>query len=283
MSRRRIILGAPTQTGLVEELRLRIGEVGGDFGTGVATQAATSFGTGGVRLLAARDDHKHPYLIAPKSMIQPVSPTTSTAGVTEYFPRADHVHFVDPGAAIYGAGASNVSLSTSTGGVEAAASRGDHVHYLIPATNISNVSLANWTSGIDTAVARGDHVHYLVPAVTASNVSFAGSTAGVASNVSRGDHVHYFPPGVRTSQAYTQNVVYTNSGSGPLFLNITAWPNAATIIQLYATSPQVLLGEVECTFFKEIFQICGPIKPGESYYMTADTGVNVVVWIEYGF
>lgn len=283
MTRRRIILGSPTQTGLIEELRLRIGEVGADFSTGVATQAATSFGTGGVQALGAKGDHQHPYLIAPVSMIQNVSPTTSTAGITDYFPRADHVHFVDPGAAIYGAGASNVSLSTSTGGVEAAASRGDHVHYLVPATNISNVSMVDWTAGITVDVARGDHVHYLVPSLTAEDVSLSTSTAGVASNVSRGDHVHYFPPGVRTSQAYTQNVVYTNSGSGPLFLNITAWPDSATIVQLYATSPQVLLGEVQCTFFKEIFQICGSIKPGESYYMTADTGVNVVVWIEYGF
>jgi hypothetical protein len=62
-------------------------------------------------------------------MIQPVSPTTSTAGVAEYFPRGDHVHFVDPGAAIYGAGASNVSITTSTGGIAPNASRGDHVHY----------------------------------------------------------------------------------------------------------------------------------------------------------
>jgi hypothetical protein len=132
MSRRRIILGSPTQTGLIDELRLRIGEVGDDFSTGVATQAATSFGTGGVQLRAAKGDHLHPYLIAPKTLIQPVSPTTSTAGVSDYFPRGDHVHYVNPGAIVFGAGASDVSFSTSTAGVSGAAARQDHVHYLNP-------------------------------------------------------------------------------------------------------------------------------------------------------
>jgi hypothetical protein len=250
MSRRRIILGAPTQTGLVEELRLRIGEVGGDFGTGVATQAATSFGTGGVRLLAARDDHKHPYLIAPKSMIQPVSPTTSTAGVTEYFPRGDHVHFVDPGAAIYGAGASNVSLSTSTGGVEAAAS-------------------------------RGDHVHYLVPSAAASNVSFAASTAGVASNVSRGDHVHRLLPGaLAPAVARVTAHTYVNTGSGPLWVMISHVLGTGGLTSVLDVDG-AQAAEVGPTALRPI-QIMSVVAPNSEYYFSSTaSSVTIKNWAEY--
>ena len=248
--RRRIILGAPTESGLLNEMRLRLGEVGDDFSTSVSTQAATAVGTGGVKPLAARGDHQHPYLMAPKTLIQQVNMTTSTAGISDYFPRADHVHFLNPGAIIYGAGASNVSLSTSTAGVAANAARGDHVHYLLPATDISN---ASWST----------------------------ATAGLQSNVARGDHVHIVPHGVNTQPARTTSVVYTNNGSGPMWVMISLALSlpAADGAHLQVGGVDVAHGDGPVN---DHFFIAGIVNPGSSYLLTATGGANIGNWTEYG-
>ena len=178
------------------------------------------------------------------------------------------------------------ATAVGTAGVSQLASKTDHKHPAAMATSAVNVSFITSTAGILDVFARGDHMHFGVQgyASGASDVSLSTSTGGVETDVSRGDHVHYLklPVGVRTSQSRVAGTVYTNAGSGPLWLFISAAPAGTATVILNATPPLVLLGESQ-GLLNGYVQLCGVVKTGESYYLTADTVINVGVWIEYGF
>lgn len=326
-------------------------------GTKLVVQYATSVGSVGSSLLAAPESHTHAYAMASGGMIQPVSTSTSTAGVQTYFTRGDHVHFFDF-AGKYANFASNVSLSTSTGGVSSSVSRGDHVHYLAPGTtaevktagsvNDGGVSskvaridhvhaftqitgLVNYAAtaniqavdavadaGVLTAVARGDHVHNIAFAATATilaaagvadagthttvargdhvhnlpfaatatlcNVAWSAGEAGTATDVARGDHVHRILPGTRgmMSGSRTTSTIYTNNGSGPMYIGISmslSAPGAnGAHLQIGGTDVAHCDGGIGVDFF-----LMGIANPGEEYLLTATGGVNIDHWMEYAF
>lgn len=131
MPRRIILNNYNSLTGAIEEIRYELSRINQVVGTGIATQEVTAVGSIGVSQLASREDHKHPYQIAPDTLIAPISFTTSTAGVSATFPRGDHQHFANfgPGSQI-----SDVAWSTSTAGNTNQIARADHVHRLKPGT-----------------------------------------------------------------------------------------------------------------------------------------------------
>lgn len=148
---RRITLGNPSATGFQREAQLRLGESPQDLGDTVTTHFCTSLGVIGSQEQASRADHQHHVAVGTASQIADVSLSTSTAGVSIYFPRVDHQHRL---ALDWGTSITNVSWQTSTGGVSTDLARGDHKHLILPGVR-SSAGIVRTTSTPYTNLGSG--------------------------------------------------------------------------------------------------------------------------------
>lgn len=219
MPRRIILNNYNSLTGAIEEIRYELSRINQVVGTGIATQEATAVGSIGVSQLASREDHKHPYQIAPDTLIAPISFTTSTAGVSATFPRGDHQHFANFG----------------------------------PGSQISDVAWSTSTAGNTNQIARADHVHRLKPGV---NNSVTGSR--------------------------TTSVFYTNLGSGPMWIGISASMSAPAADGMHLIVNGIHVAHVDANADVHQF-LMGVADPGDSYLLTCSGGANIFHWVEYSF
>lgn len=121
--------------------------------------------------------------------IQPETTTSAaSAGTSEKYARADHVHAISSAAAI-----TQTPDQANAAGASASFSKADHVHN-IP-TDVATGLDANSanTQGVATKFARADHTHAISTGTPSTQTPDQANAPGTSPNLVRADHVHDIP------------------------------------------------------------------------------------------
>lgn len=151
----------------------------------------------------------------------------ATAGSTNKFADAGHIHTIPSGTAI------GLSASTSNAtGTANSVSRSDHTHAISTGTpSTQNADQSN-AAGTSANLARADHIHNIP---TATPVATGTENAqGAANTFAKSDHVHKTE--ISNSSATATTTQNTTSLTDVLIPNMTLTPAAGTYLAIFSTS-----------------------------------------------
>lgn len=118
-------------------------------------------------------------------------------------------------------------------------------------------------------------------------ISWGTSTAGVNSHASRDDHQHLIVPYVFNSLdsglIRTTSVVYTNNGSGPMYVGVSAALASNSTYGIHMVVDGIHVAHQDAKFNAGHFFIGGFVPPGGQYWLTATAAVDIAHWVEYGY
>jgi len=159
----------------------------------------------------ARADHVHAVTITSAAPITDLSATTTNnAGSASTYSLSDHTHAIDTGTPV----TQTPDQSNSTGSSSNIA-RADHVHNIPTAAPASQTPDQSNADGSAATFSRADHIHNIATAAPITDLTPLTTNArGSASTFARSDHTHAIDSGTPVTQTPDQS---NSAGSAASF------------------------------------------------------------------